>query len=71
MIQSPCRHCPNRHQDKNRCLEACDLINRLQTLDTHRRDDTPVCAVDASDEGRYHILSAFDFTPSSLSSPLF
>ena len=63
MKQSPCLHCPNRHQDKNRCLESCDLIHRRQTFQTQYREHACYSAVDSSDEGRYRIMTAFDLRP--------
>ena len=68
MTLSPCRNCPKRYQDKNRCLETCELINRVQTFQILHREYTNCSAVDAADEGRYQVMAPFDLTLSSASS---
>jgi hypothetical protein len=67
MTRSPCLNCPNRHLDKNLCLESCDLLNRLQTFEALHRERASCSAVDAADEGRYRITTAFDLRRSSVS----
>ena len=68
MTRSPCLNCPNRHLDKNLCLESCNLLNRLQIFETQHREHAACSAVDAADEGRYQIMTAFDHRRSSVSS---
>lgn len=68
MTLSPCRNCPKRHQDKNLCLENCELIHRLQTLQYQYLESSCSSAVDAADENRYRIMSPFDLKLSGASS---
>ena len=58
MIQSPCRHCPHRYQDKNRCMETCVLLHRVQAFGVGRREPEPYSAVNTADDNRYRLMTA-------------
>ena len=60
MTSSPCRHCPNKHMDKNLCADSCVVLSRVQALLASRMEPASFSAVDSSDEGRFRLMPAFD-----------
>lgn len=60
MIESPCRHCPKRHMDKNLCSHSCPLLNKLQRFQASRGAQQPSMAIDLEDPDRYSLTAAFD-----------
>lgn len=60
MIQSPCRHCPNRYKDKSLCADSCVLLRRVQALQAGGLERSLYTAVDSADEGRYQLMTAHE-----------
>ena len=60
MIQSPCRHCPHRYQDKRLCMETCVMLHRVQAFGAGRREAEPYSAVNMADDNRYRLMTAKD-----------
>ena len=60
MTLSPCRNCPNRHMDKNVCMQTCELLSRVQSYQAGCMAPPLFSAVDIADDGRYHLVTAFD-----------
>ncbi|GAB6904505.1 hypothetical protein DESC_720444 [Desulfosarcina cetonica] len=60
MTRSPCRDCPNRKKDKNKCAATCPLLNRVQRFQAASMAPTLFSAVDIADEGRYGLATVFE-----------
>ena len=58
MIQSPCRHCPNRFKAKRLCMDSCILLQQVQSLAVARREPEPYSAVNMADDNRYRLMNA-------------
>jgi len=68
MIQSPCRHCPNRYKDKHLCMESCVLLQQVQAFEAAHREPEPFSAVNMADENRYRLMTAREMRRSIMDS---
>jgi hypothetical protein len=59
MILSPCTECQNKDLPKDRCMQTCEKIQRLQRLHQMGRNDSVDVAIDYGEESRFRILSPF------------
>ena len=58
MISSPCKNCPNRYQDKEKCMKDCKILQAIQELQISFKEKGEfnlAPAIDCADEGRFSI----------------
>ncbi|MDY6843084.1 MAG: hypothetical protein SVW57_03200 [Thermodesulfobacteriota bacterium] len=55
MISSPCIHCSNKNQPKDKCVKFCEILNAVQDHLITARRDIASPAVDYTDENRFSV----------------
>ncbi len=57
MISSPCKSCVNLYYPKDLCMQTCDKIRRVQSLQ-HIMPAPAYSSIDSSDMNRYRVVTS-------------
>jgi hypothetical protein len=55
MISSPCKNCPKRFMSKLECAKDCEILKKVQEIQSGLKEQNVFSAIDYTDEGRFSI----------------